>query len=392
MTINMDALMQVLGAAGAGLNPDPWVQNVNALVQSGYGSKKQLDLVGMIRQMISGEFGEDSKMSADGKGLKFQFGSKILGDMLGGETPGMGAPTDTSPKLLAEGLPGAQAPSVPTPSMPNLPEQKGGFLGGLLNPSVSQSGVSAAALAGLTPQDVSSALSGALNIEQLKQKQITDVADMLYKGALTQESLARTREIGEGDPLDRNFPIPHPEAGNLSLRQWQSLPTEEREFSAYVHAAKKLGAPKEELTRKFFMTLEPTDREQFLRAAMDDPKLMTAAQELAKSGATRITLGEKVEQKKAFGALEGQLYFKDPKWIDDLSKHMSSKGVRSATLFADDPDLAKAEEKVRFIESKISAGGGTIQEVKLAEDGKTMIWTVKWPSGDVETIRYAVRD
>ena len=401
MPINTDALMQVLGAAGAGLNPDAWVQNLNALVQSGYGSKKQFNLIDVFKQMLSGDMAEGkATIGKDGVSLKLPSTAGLVSEAFGGGK--MGAPSGSTPKPFAEGLPGAQVPNVPAPSPNvNLPTLKGGLIydqktvGNLLNPSASQLDVSAADLAGLTPQDVSNALSGALNIEKFQQTKITDAADLLYKGALTKESIARAKELGEGDPLDQNFPIPHPEAGNLSLRQWQSLPTEEREFAAYVHAAKKIGAPKEELTRKFFSMLEPSDREQFLRAAMADPKLMTAAKELAKSGATRIGTDILVERKKEMLKLSGQEFFGKGKHVAGLQKRMDTEDVQNKIFMAETPEQAdqiRAEEAVKYIESEIAGRGGVVVNVRFAEDNKTMIWTVKWPSGDTEEIKHAVRD
>jgi len=142
---------------------------------------------------------------------------------------------------------------------------------------------------------------------------------------------------------------------------------------------------------------DPTEKERFTRAVMADPELMKAAKEVAAAGATRITLGEKLKEVKERAGLKGQLWFKDPKWTSDLEKHISSEDVQNE-LFATgfEPGSAeyigaKARHKIKFIEDKITAGGGEIVNVKWAADGKTMVWTVKWPSGDTETVKYAVR-
>ena len=367
-------LIQYLSSMGAGLNPDPWVQNINQITQKNIAAQSQAGLIDLYKNILSGKM-PGAKANLSDKGMNLTMSSDNLGFESSGNVEGhTGA---------VSGM-GATVPNTPNQTPPtsnNLgTQQQEGFLSKLLNPTNSQSGsgnIPPSALAGLSPQDISAALSGALNIEQIRQKQIMDTFAM---------------NSGKGDPLETEFPIPHPEAGIITQRQWSSLPTEEREFSSYIHAAKKLGAPDNELTREFFSTLEPTDREQFLRATMEDPALMASAKELAKSGATRITLGDKLEEKKAFAELGGQLYFKDPDWIGDLSKHMDSKNVRSSVLFSKDPEISKSQEKVKFIEDKITAGGGTVQEVKFADDGKTMIWTIIWPSGDIEDIKYAVRD
>lgn len=382
MPMDMNMLSQYLSGMGAGLNKDPWVQNLNKITQENISAKSQAGLIDFYRQILSGKM-PGAKANLSEKGMNLTLPSNALGGLGGGEGGGGGGDTNI---LSGEG--GGTEPSAGDMSNANAPvsnipnnQQKGGFLSSLLNPSVSQPGAALPSLAGLTPQDISAALGGAVDIEQLRQKQIMDTFAM-----------NQPAKPVKADPLSNEFPIQHPEAGPMSLRQWNALPSSEKEFSAYISGAKKLGAPAEELTREFFNSLEPTDREQFMRAAMEDPELMQATKELAKSGATKISLGEKLSEKKALANLQGQLYFKDPDWVDDLSKHMSSKDVRSTTLFADDPITAKAEEKIKFIESKISAGGGSVQDVKFGDDGKTMIWTIKWPSGDTEVIKYAIRN
>lgn len=279
----MRMLSQYMSGMGAGLNPDPWVQNLNAITQKNVAAQSQAGLIDLYRQILSGKM-PGAKANLSEKGMNLTMPSNVMG--LDGGAGGAGV----EGHMGAAGDLGAGVSGVPTPTpaTPNVPatQQEGGFLSKLLNPPVSQPGsgtIPPSALAGLSPQDVSAALSGALNIEQLRQRQIMNMI-----GA------------GKVDPLESEFPIPHPEAGLITQRQWSSLSTEEREFSAYVHAAKKLGAPNDELTREFFLTLKPTEREQFMRAAMEDPKLMEATKELATAGRTVIDIGgETLERERA---------------------------------------------------------------------------------------------
>lgn len=351
------------GAIAAGQSPAPALgaitqQNIGAQSQAGL-NKRYMDMLSGV--LSGGEIPPGWKLARDEKGTKLDIPAS---------SSAMGAPASA-------GIIGSMESSTPagSPAMPDLSQL------GTVNPFVSsQPGISAADLAGLGPQDVSRALAGATGVEALRQRSIANM-------------------LSARDPLSRDYPIPHPEAGVMSHRMWQSLPAEEKEFAAYVQTAKRLGAPAEELTRRFFSSLEPTEREKFVRAAMEDPTMMAAAKELSRAGATRVSIGEKiagkVAEKKALGRLKGQLYFGDPKWIDDIDKRLGSEDIQrdifmEAQRTGGDPELMKAEKAVKFIEDKISVGG-TIQDVKLSEDGKTMIWTVKWKSGDVEDISYAVR-
>jgi hypothetical protein len=72
---------------------------------------------------------------------------------------------------------------------------------------------------------------------------------------------------------------------------------------------------------------------------------------------------------------------------------MSSEEVQNK-LFATPPEqrgTQEAVERVQFIEQNIISRGGTISDIKFAEDGKTMVWTVEWPSGDTEEVKHVIR-
>lgn len=325
-------------------------QNIGAQSQAAL-NKRYMDQIG--KMLGGGEVPAGWKLTRDEKGTKMEIPS------------GIGA-------MGASGAAG-----TPTPS--GLPD-----MGQIdtINPfASSQPGVSGADLAGLGPQDVSRALSGATSVEALRQQSIANMLSTFY------------------NPLDRPYPVTNETGEVMSTREWKALPSSEREYLAYLHTAKKLGAPEEELTRGFFSSLEPTEREKFVRAALKDPKIMAGAKELAEAVRTQISIGKKVAgkvaEKKALGKLKGQLWAHDPESIDAINKHLNSESMQRKIFMetqkeGGDPGLMKAKEAVNFIESKISVGG-TIQDVKLSADGKTMTWTVKWKSGDVEDISYVIR-
>jgi len=354
--------LQYLSSAGGAMAAgQPIAPALNQITQQTIGAQSQAELnkryMGMISKMLSGEeVPEGGKVTHDIKGTKIEV-PKGLGTM---------------------GAPGA----VGTPTPAGLPDMS---QLGTINPfAPSQPGVSAANLAGLGPQDVSRALSGATNVEALRQQTINN--------------MLRTMEAFHG-PLEQPSPISYADGKTMTLREWKSLPADEREYLAYRHTAEGLGAPEKELTRDFFLTLEPTEREQFVRAAMKDPALMAATKELATAGATKISIGEKVAgkvaEKKALGKLKGQLWFSDPGWIDDVNKYIGGEDIQREVFMESqreggDPELMRAEKTIKYIEDKISVGG-TIQDVKLSADGRTMTWTIKWKSGDIEDISYVVR-
>jgi len=92
----------------------------------------------------------------------------------------------------------------------------------------------------------------------------------------------------EGDALDQEFPIAGPGGRRMTLRQWNGLPNEDQEYLIYADSATRSGeAP---MSKHEFQLLEPTEKERFLRRAMEDPALMSAAERLAKAESTTINL------------------------------------------------------------------------------------------------------
>jgi len=355
------------GAGGAISSGQPIGPALNQITQQNISSQNYLKL---LQKMLSGEeVPEGGKVMMDSKGTKIDIPKTALkefGSDLGGIAPDLGGPSTASDTRTQDQTKLRQLEALnPFPS--------------------SQPSISAADLAGLTPQDISQALQFKFGQEKLEEEKINSLIDRMYKSALMTKAL-------RPEALDEPFPVNVPGVGKVTQRQWSSLPTDERAYALFVASSKKLG-DEEPMTKKEYDLLDPTDKEKFLRAAMKDPDLMEAARGLAKAGATRISLGEQLAKKKAFGELEGQLYFKNPKWIDDVSKHIASDKVQDETylLRPEQRTAAIERETVKYIESKIVAGDGTIKDVKWAKDGRTLIWTVLWPSGDRETIKYGIR-
>jgi len=127
-------------------------------------------------------------------------------------------------------------------------------------------------------------------------------------------------------------------------------------------------------------------------AAVKDPRFNKWLLEQKRAGATNISLGEKINERKAMSELEGQLYFNNPKWTEDINERVQAFNKGPAWRFSkEDRSLARSKVIVRAIEDKIAAGNGTIKSVIIGKDNRTMIWTVQWPSGDIKIIKQTVR-
>jgi len=246
-------------------------------------------------------------------------------------------------------------------------------------------------LAGLTPENISQVLQFKMGAEAAEQQKLNDVIDAIYKGALTKEALARTK----GATPSITIPGTDIKLTSKQYLDWYKTANKDERTAAiknYEYSKTKKGGSSDWTFEEFYRdarTRYQKDYDRYVSEGGTENFHEWLRDIIALGGG--LSLDEVVGRKKALGDLQGQLYFKNPDWIDNLSKHMSSDDVRSKLIRSDNPDQTRAEEAVRFIESKITAGGGTIEDVKFAADGKTMIWTVKWPSGNIEEIRNGVR-
>ena len=293
--------------------------------------------------------------------------AKLLQRMLGGDVPKGGkvvhSDKDTTivlPKSeLSTDQQGASVSAQPSNAV--VPS------GGTPNPfDYSQSGIPAADLAGLTPKDISSALSGAVNVKALEEQKIKDQAYADYLQAIAQQA-----------KQTKKAPIKVPGVGELSFDEWKSLDTKTKAYSYYVFDTEK-NHPEEKVLsyNEWLQQSDPVAIKQIYDLAKEDKEFRDFYFESKKAGATNISIGDKVRGKVELGKAAGQIYFNNPKWVDDINKQLESKSVRSDILLADDPKVAKAKKVATIVENKIHAGGGVIENVELSEDGKIMTWTV----------------
>ena len=245
-------------------------------------------------------------------------------------------------------------------------------LSGILNPSASPLDTTGADLAGLTPQMISQALSDAGSVEVFKQKRITDLANMIYKGSLTEYTEALTEKARTpGIPKDtrttaiKNFEYAQSVKGGAyvgSFEEWEkdAKTTHQKEYTQAVKEGYK------------------GDFHSWLRD-------MTAL-------GGGLNLEEKITEKEAFADVKAWKYFTDPKGLPtDVDKYINSEEVQNK-LFALPPeerDKATVREKEKHIVGKITAAGGIIDWSKSRVEGRTFIFVVKKPDGKIIEVRYA---
>ena len=328
----------------------PATGGLDALLQPVIGAKSKDALqqaqMAMLAKMLKGAMdpGTSSKLTMDGTKLKYE-------DDMSMESG------------LSLANQGAQLPGGSGKTWEASP---------FLNPSASPAS-GYAAYAGLTPEDVTQALAGAINIESLKGKRFSEISDALYKSQLGDYYKSVAAAQDKGTALDQAFPVEVPGVGQVTQRQWNALPSGDREYALFVATSKKLGDV-DIMSKAEFDQLEPTDREKFLRAAMEDPNLMDAAKSLATAGATRI--GDFRERAEVGAEVKRQSIVKSPNFVQDVKENLM-KDKRSWRSTDQVEELSKSQN-ITFEQAR-----DRIQKTKVLKEMDSQIRSA-YPGQTVE--------
>ena len=252
---------------------------------------------------------------------------------------------------------------------------------------------SASDLVGLTPEMLGNIFRGSLDVENLKQKKVSEVADSLYKQKLMDQIDAN---IEEKTPVI-SIPGTDVKLTRDDYVKWFTTKSKDERTAAiqnYEYAVSK--GYKGDFTS--FQDINRTTNQKDYEAAVEGGYKGGFNQwlsQMKKAGATNINLDTKLAEKKGMSDIETRNYFAKGEHVADVAKHMEKadfmgvpgKGEEYKTNMA----KAKSKEIIGFIESKIAGGRGTIKDVKWAADGKTMIWTVGWSDGETQEIRQRIK-
>jgi len=383
--LSNNLLLSMLSQGGASLAGEGSIAaSINPILQSTIAAQSKTKEQNRQAKMLSAILGKglDFKSSADGK---ISIGAENISgliDNLGG----------SDRVLSGQGLGGIQEDTDQT-----IDKSKTGItslFSNLLNPNSSPLDVPAFSdLVGLTPQDITQALAGAVNVETLKQKIASGIEDLnIRRGALgLQQQQAKTSELKARTALMkelRSSPLEVPGLGKISLTEWKNLDTKTKAYSYYAFDAKNRNEEVLPYNEWSQQTDEPTAK-QIFDIAKDDKEFKEFYFESKRAGAPQISLGEKLN-------IKAEKFFTDPKGLPvAVEKFMNTDDVQNQLIqFApgsEEGNLKRAQLAVSFIEGRIQTAGGSIEEVKMSSNGKIMTWTVKFPSGNVEEISYGVR-
>ena len=403
---NNQLLLQYLtGASNDLLQGQPIGKNVNAVTNQNITAQNYAK---MLQQLLAG----GSKINMTATGMKLDVPNTALsspgsGDQTGTTQagPGPGIPTYQPgtneenrglPGLgfdNAQGPPSAQpvtGPSGITPSNNSVMSQ---LLGGS-NPSSSPLGnVTASDLAGLSPQDISSAISHGERKDVFEKSKVNDVYDNAYKLALIDQMQGSKQAKMEA--AIRTAPLEVPGLGTLSFDTWKTLDAKTKAYSYYAFYTKNrivqgLQPAGEEVLsyNEFINQSTPNTMEQYYKLAQEDPEFKKFYFESKSAGATQINVGER---ERTEATVKNESYINSP---DGLSKdlqaiHESSKYKqdRMAALDLDTGKLKPGKEE-EFIKRDFA----DIRKLSLARGHKEGKPPYRWVDENTVTFYFTSKD
>ena len=391
--------LQYLSAAGADIAQGTGGKNVNAATQQNIAAQNYSKL---LAQMLGGDFSGGGKITMDSDGATFKVPAPVPQQA--------GTPVGSAPNQRGAS-PGTGTGAAPVAeNLRNLSLYTSPF-------GTSQSGISASDLAGLSPEMIASALQFKFGKEEFEQRKLMDVAELMYRGAqlesdipyrqaLTNESLQRV--IASNLDVSENTPIFDLPGTGLKLTRREAVdlmttvpPDDRTALMKEYEFAMSQGFDK-----GFMEFKDPTTTTDWRNYQLAGGKEGTGksfdqwltSQNISK--ATRITLGEKLEEVKArselAGELAGQEYFAQVDWPSKIQKEVDSDPILTDEIFMsrDNPQRQseiKSAAVIGKIKEKIAAGRGVILGYKVDAGSNTITYTVRWPSGKVEPIAYIVK-
>lgn len=365
-------LWQYLSAGGQDLLAgQPIGANVH---QTTLQNMRSQNFANMLKQML----GQGGKLSMDGQNISFKAplgafqGPQGPGSQTalaapqeaiglgGGATPGPGVPTDVN---QMKPTPSQQSSTGLNTDMLSMLLASGGA--GVGNPSASPLDFSSSDLAGLMPEDISSALKFKMAQDEFAQS----ATDKAMTRALKSRELSIEEQKLQANAKD-----------TAAIREYQYAVAQgyKGSFDDFRNSTASAGIKDYEYAKK-----------QGYKGSYYQWKT-----ELAESSRSNISIGDKLANREAEKKLESQLWFTSPTGMaEDMGKLLQERSVQNQLLRYPPGSVERSKAEASLIgneiQSRIINAGGTVKGVK--REGKTVIWDVLWDNKRRSEVRYVFK-
>jgi hypothetical protein len=373
---SMNLLMQYLSSAGMDIGAGkPLGANVNAVTQQQVAARSYANL-------LKGLLSNGGKMTVDGQNMQIK---APVGAFQSAGGPGAATPLAAPQENIGlrdeatgtAGVPTAINQVSPTPKQGAGGGLSSSFLQNLLlggnvsgNPSPSPlENLSGAALAGLTPQDISQALRLKMAQDEMGESKVNNVLSRIQ--ALQQIRMNEAK-LNAPEKVDmtsnmKEYQLALAQGYKGSFEDWVKSP--DGMVKQYEYAVKQ-GYDKDFTTWK---------------------------RENASAGATRLTIENKIDERKQLSKIAGQLHFAEGKDTAQVKDYVNSKAFRSIMLDApDDPveaGIYKVEQIGKFYESLFTSyGAKSVDALSFDHKSNRASWRVTWQDGTTEVITRALNN
>jgi len=366
--------IQYLSSAGTDVAQGTGFKNLNSAV---VGNIKAQNYMKMLQKMLGGQIPAGGKMQITDKNASF-----------------------TVPHTTGEGAPGGASGGAPTGEATNQNLSSMNIGGNAANPFLSgqsgsqNAGYSASDLAGLTPQEISSALGIKMNQDKMAQQKINDLVNNLYKTALTNESMQTyknkiprvpiTLSDGTQELLTRDQYIKYQqmsEASKTSLRKDYEF-AKSKGYKGTIMDFKDSASTGHIKDYRLYAA-------QTLEQGKTPINFNDWLTKFQKSGATRISMGEKVETAGKIAEIKTEQDLNSPALPAAVDKIMKSNEIQDQLMEPYGSVAYKRHEALlrdKVIRRQIESTGGQILGTKMK--GTTRVYKVKYPSGRVAEVKY----
>jgi len=397
--MNNQLLFQMLMAAGQDIGQgNPLGANVSAAFNQNLQSQNYAN---MLQQLL----GQGGTFTANAQGFNIKGPMQAL---QGGNPMGSGAGLKSLPVKGESGSVGVMqgganvAPSIAGSIM------KGNIGGSAVNPSGSPLGnISASDLAGLTPQDMASALQFRNADRQFQRQSVNDVINNAYKMAqmkqwTTAGTNARMKEMRLLAEAVREAPVSMLDGKKLSMDDYADLDAKTKAYLYYAKDAKRRG---DKVISFYEFNNQTTESSavQMVKMAMEDEDFLDTAIKLKEAGRSQniVNVGQKAIDKASVqpqvDAMTGDIFKKPEKYLE--SSEFKQKMFKAERAYRKDPSNIKPEDfraktLIKMIANEIESGskGGVIDDkLTRIDDEGYVIFTVKYPGVDEpQEVRYNV--